>query len=60
MYDIRIPGNPWGINSYCAKRLPCDPGSEVAWTTTALQQPILIHGVYSTSCLLYTSDAADE
>ena len=26
-----------GVSSYCAKCLPCDLGSEVAWTTTALQ-----------------------
>ena len=30
-----------GVRS-CAKCLPCDPGSEVAWTTTALQQPTRI------------------
>ena len=47
--EKRLPNDPeyeslQGISSYCAKRLPCDPGSGVAWTTTALQQqPIRIH-----------------
>ena len=34
-----------GVSSYCANCLPCDTGSEVAWTTTALQQPLRIYRV---------------
>ena len=52
VYLILIRPRAWlvaGSKKLMCKLLTMWPRIEVAWTTTALQQPIRIHGVYSTS-----------